>query len=81
LEDIIEARVIWLPGKILGRVIKAEIVLRENFPLTVNDVVKHCRENFEDVMVLEQIVVVEGHPKSDSGEVLKKAPMATEEKQ
>ncbi len=73
INDIIEARVMPVPDEILGNAIKAEVVLRENSTLTVEQILTHCRANLEDTMVPSQVIIVMSIPKTDSGKILKRA--------
>jgi len=72
LEDVVEARVTPVPDEILGNAIKAEIVLRRGSRITVDDILRHCRENLEDLMVPKYIEVVDSLPKSEAGKILKR---------
>lgn len=73
IADVVEVRVIPVPDDILGNAIRAEVVLRENSSITIEQILAHCRTNLEDIMVPKHIVIVESLPKSESGKILKRS--------
>jgi long-chain acyl-CoA synthetase len=72
IDDVVETRVMPVPDEIMGSAIRAEVVLRKDSGLTIDGILKHCRENLEDLMVPKYIVIVESLPKSESGKILKR---------
>jgi len=70
--DVVDARVTAVPDEILGNAIKAEVVIRDGSKISIDDILRHCRENLEDLMVPKYIEIVKSLPKSDSGKILKK---------
>lgn len=72
MEDVVETRVTPVADEIMGSAIRAEIVLRENSSITIDNIHQHCRENLEDLMIPKYIEIVESLPKSESGKILKK---------
>jgi amino acid adenylation domain-containing protein len=72
MEDIVETRVSPVADEIMGSAIKAEIILRKNSSITIDNIHQHCRENLEDLMIPKYIEIVESLPKSESGKILKK---------
>jgi len=72
LEDVVETRVTPVPDEILGNAIKVEIVTRQESSITIDDILRHCRENLEDLMVPKYVEIVESLPKSEAGKILKR---------
>ena len=72
IEDVVDARVTAVPDEILGNAIKAEVVIRNGSEISINDIIHHCRDNLEDLMVPKYIEMVASLPKSESGKILKK---------
>lgn len=72
MEDVVETRVTPVADEIMGSAIRAEIVLRKNSSITIDNILKHCRENLEDLMIPKYIEIVESLPKSESGKILRR---------
>ncbi len=72
IEDVVDARVTPVPDEILGNAIKAEVVIRNGSKISINDIIHHCRDNLEDLMLPKYIEMVASLPKSESGKILKK---------
>jgi acyl-CoA synthetase (AMP-forming)/AMP-acid ligase II len=72
IEDVIDARVTAVPDEILGNAIKAEVVIRNELEISIDDILHHCRENLEDLMVPKYVEIVKSLPKSESGKIIKK---------
>jgi acyl-coenzyme A synthetase/AMP-(fatty) acid ligase len=71
-EGVLEAAVIGVPDKILGKAIMAFIVCNSNSSLLEKDILKHCAENMEIFMVPKYVEFVEKLPKTVNGKIDKK---------
>jgi long-chain acyl-CoA synthetase len=73
LNGILETAAIGVPDPILGQVIKVFVVLNENArdSLTVQDILKHCRQMLEAYKVPRYIVIRDSLPKTPSGKIKK----------
>ena len=69
LEAVHETRVIGVPDVVLGQAIRAEIVLKENHTLSVQEVKSHCRKNMEEFKVPQHIEFVPSLPKTQGGKI------------
>lgn len=69
LDAVHETRVIGVPDVVLGQAIRAEIVLKENRTLSVQEVKLHCRKNMEDFKVPQHIEFVASLPKTQGGKI------------
>jgi len=69
LDAVHETRVIGVPDAVLGQAIRAEIVLKENRTLSVQEVKSHCRKNMEDFKVPQHIEFVASLPKTQGGKI------------
>ncbi len=69
LDAVHETRVIGVPDAVLGQAIRAEIVLKENHSLSVQEVKSHCRKNMEDFKVPQHIEFVPSLPKTQGGKI------------
>jgi len=72
LQDIVEVRVIPVPDAILGNAIKVEIVKKPDSGITEKEVMQHCRDNLEELMLPKYIEFVDHLAKSDAGKILKR---------
>ncbi|UCC80227.1 MAG: AMP-binding protein [Candidatus Zixiibacteriota bacterium] len=72
LEDLVAVRVTPVPDEIMGNAIKAEVVRKPGSNISIDEILRHCRENLEDLMLPKYIEIVESLPKSESGKILKK---------
>ncbi|MBA4312018.1 MAG: AMP-dependent synthetase [Chlorobiaceae bacterium] len=69
LDDVLEVRVVGVPDTLLGNAIKAEIVLKKNAELTVEQVKVHCKKHLEDFQIPQMIEFVSALPKSAGGKI------------
>lgn len=72
LKDLVAVRVTAVPDEIMGNAIKAEVVRKRGSDISIDEILRHCRENLEDLMIPKYIEIVESLPKSGSGKILKK---------
>jgi long-chain acyl-CoA synthetase len=67
-----QAAVIGVPDDLLGKAIRAYVVLHEDARLTAAEIVRACRERLEPHMVPRDVELVAELPQTDSGKVRKK---------
>jgi len=72
LKDLVAVRVTAVPDEIMGNAIRAEVVRKQGSDISIDDILRHCRENLEDLMIPKYVEIVESLPKSESGKILKK---------
>lgn len=69
LEPVQEVRVIGVPDEVLGRAVKAEIVLKEGRILSAQEVKVQCRQHLEDFKVPSAVEFVPCLPKTQAGKI------------
>jgi acyl-coenzyme A synthetase/AMP-(fatty) acid ligase len=70
LEGIVAAAVVGVPDAILGQAIKA--VVTSDIPLTVAQVLAHCRSQLEEFMVPRHVEFRDALPMTESGKIKKR---------
>ncbi|MBU1043489.1 MAG: AMP-binding protein [Candidatus Omnitrophica bacterium] len=73
LEEVVEAAVIGVDDEILGKAIKAFVVLKESSQLKENEILLHCSKCLENFMVPKSIEIrYSALPKTSTGKISKK---------
>lgn len=69
IEGVVEAAVIPVPDDILGQAIKAFVVIKNGYPITEREILKHCKNELEDFAVPKYIEFRNSLPKTSSGKI------------
>jgi acyl-CoA synthetase (AMP-forming)/AMP-acid ligase II len=68
-EEVLEVRVIGVPDELLGKAIKAEIVLRKGSEITADFIKAHCKKYLEDFQIPHIVEFVQSLPKTAGGKI------------
>ena len=81
IEEVVEAAVIGVDDEILGKAIKAFVVLNESSQLKEKEIILHCSKRLENFMVPKSVEIrYSALPKTTTGKISKKSlARATEE--
>ena len=71
LDGVLDAAVIGTPDALLGEAVKAFVVLKEGYPLSERDVIRHCLAHLENFMAPKYVEFVAELPKTDTGKIRK----------
>ncbi|MGB3048619.1 class I adenylate-forming enzyme family protein, partial [Dokdonella sp.] len=76
LPGVIEAAVVGVPDEVLGRALKAFLVVADDVTLSERDVITHCLARLEDFMVPRLIEFRAALPKTATGKIQRAALQA-----
>ena len=79
LPGVREAAVVGVPDEVLGRALKALLVVEDGVEITPRDVIAHCAARLEDFMVPRLIEFRDALPKTNTGKIRRAALQAEAE--
>jgi len=79
LAGIKEAAVVGVPDEVLGRALKALVVVEEGAALQARDIIAHCMAHLEDFMVPRLVEFRDALPKTSTGKIRRAALQAEAE--
>jgi acyl-CoA synthetase (AMP-forming)/AMP-acid ligase II len=68
-----EVAVVGVPDPVLGEAVKAFVILEDGSPLTVDEILRYCAANLENVLMPKSVEVVDALPRTPTGKISKKA--------
>ena len=71
-EDVIETAVIGVEDEIMGKVVKALVVLTDNSKTSPQDIIRFCSARLEDFAVPRSIVICDALPRTTTGKIRKR---------
>ncbi len=80
-EEIVEAAVIGVDDKLLGKKPVAFVILREGSHINENDIITFCSHNLEKHMVPRQVIIRKTLPKTTTGKIQKSDLFVTNEEE
>ena len=72
IKGVNEAAVIGIDDEMLGQTIRAYVSLEKDSKLTVKEIRKICMSKLENFMVPQDVIILDGLPKTDTGKISKK---------
>ncbi len=72
LDEIAEAAVVGVADPVLGEAVKAVVALKPGTVLTVKQVIRHCSQHLEDLMVPKYVEFRAGLPRTAQGKIDKR---------
>ncbi len=79
LEGIREAAIVGVPDDVLGKSLKAIVVIAEDVKIEARDIIAHCRAHLEDFMIPREVEFRTALPKTGTGKIRRAALQAEAE--
>jgi acyl-CoA synthetase (AMP-forming)/AMP-acid ligase II len=70
---VISAAAIGVPDDLMGEAIKVFVVLQKKAPITIDDILDHCRSTLARHMIPKEIRIIDSLPMNPHGKVVKSA--------